>query len=147
MVIREVKIIVIRFLCRREGTLTWDWLRSHIDRTFLPGIQGSRLLPFCVSVIRILRSQPAEREKAASRKPLPCFLKALTRNDTDHFCSCCGKNKPHGHLSTAAGESQETQPLDQDTPNRSPTLEQHDFMPDKQPPQLEAGKMKENAQT
>ena len=120
MVIRVVKIIVIRFLCRREGTLTWDWLCSHIDRTFLPGIQGPRLLPFCVSVIRILHSQPAEREKAASRKPLPRFLKALTRNDTDHFYSCCGKNKPHGHLSTAAGESQEPQPLFRGPPTAVP---------------------------
>lgn len=47
MVIGKVKIIVISFLCRREGKLTWDWLLSHIDRTFLHRIQGPRLLPFC----------------------------------------------------------------------------------------------------
>ena len=88
MVIGKVKIIVISFLCRREGKLTWDWLLFHIDRTFLHRIQGPRLLPFCVSVIACgsESSTPNQQKgKRQSRKPLSCFLKVLTRNDTDHF--------------------------------------------------------------
>ena len=152
MVIRKVKIIVIRSLCRREGKLTWDWLLSHIIRTFLHGIQGLRLLPFHVSVIvcgfRILHSQPAERQKEQSRKPLPCFLKVLTRNDTDHLC--CYSVARTSLMATPEHQQGRVRKFStwlSSTLNHNPTLEQHDFMVDNQPPQLEAGKMEENAQT
>lgn len=151
MVIGKVKIIVISFLCRREGKLTWDWLLSHIDRTFLHRIQGPRLLPFCVSVItcRSESSTPNQQKgKRQSRKPLPCFLKVLTRNDIDHFC--CYSVARTSNMATPGHQQGRVRKYStwlSSTPNHNPTLEQHDIMVDNQPPQLEAGKMKENAQT
>lgn len=80
VVIRKVKNLLIKSLCRRERKLTWDWSLSCIGGTFVRGIQGLRLLPFCVSVIpcgfRILYFRPAEREKAESRKPQPLLKKS-----------------------------------------------------------------------
>ena len=151
MVIGKVKIIVISFLCRREGKLTWDWLLSHIDRTFLHRIQGPRLLPFCVSVItcRSESSTPNQQKgKRQSRKPLPCFLKVLTRNDIDHFC--CYSVARTSNMATPGHQQGRVRKYStwlSSTPNHNPTLKQHDIMVDNQPPQLEAGKMKENAQT
>lgn len=68
------------------------------------------------------------------------------RNDIDLFCSYpFGKSKPYGHTWTP-GESQEIQTLAQQQLQPHPPLGQHDFMVDKQPPQLAAGKMREDAQ-
>lgn len=92
---------------------------------------------------------PASRkEKEQSRKPLPCFLKVLTRNDTDHFC--CYSVARTSLMATPGhqqGRVRKCSTWLSSTLNHNPTLEQHDFMVDNQPPQLEAGKMKENAQT
>lgn len=107
--IRKVKIILIKNLCRREKKVAWDWTLSSIGwEDFLHGVQGLWFRAsgsFCLVVLCLssthcgFESSASGQQKGKKRVEKPtCFLKVLTRSDTDHFCSySVDQNKSCSH--------------------------------------------------